>query len=102
MSELVTPYRVSYISKVSWIPCEIEDNNGASSMTCFADDADEILKRINGYEKLEQSNKELLEALKSLVGVCEKHAPDGNPFSDSRFLEMDAAQKAITNAEREG
>lgn len=96
MSELMTPYHVDE----SWYNDDcvelvtVCDTNGVFVFTAFADDADEILKRINGYEQLEQSNKELLEALK-----LAREWLSGWQSASRQLAIMD---EAITNAEREG
>lgn len=100
MRELITPYQASK----TWSADDgakfihLADANGFFVFSCFTDDADEILKRINGYEKLEQTTKELLEALKVAFEVL--YGTEPNNVSDTDLKSL--MELAITNSEREG
>ncbi|MCX4186730.1 hypothetical protein [Methylophaga sp. OBS4] len=71
----------------------IHDENGMWVLDCFESGSEEILKRINGYEQLQQSNKKMLDALKTLVT---KYAYKDE--YDSRFLNEDDQPPAIAKA----
>lgn len=99
MSQLDTPFKVSqfhedYIAGI----VAVEDCNGFHALDCHKTEAGEIVKRINGYEQLEASNRELLEALKNTdamlrVGIF-------RCTSEELRDEESLRQQAITNAKQ--
>lgn len=54
MKKLNTPYEIGPVAFNQGKSVSIVDCNGFNVFDCFAIDAEEVIKRINGYEQLEQ------------------------------------------------
>lgn len=99
LGELETPYMRGHDMNLLGLPvCEIKDANGVYVLECFQDDADEIIKRINGYEQLQATNKQLLEALERGYNRLDKRGADAQNASSVKSI----LKEAITNAKQMG
>lgn len=86
----------------------IHDENGMWVLDCFESGAEEILKRINAYEQLQRTSKEMLKALEAVKAQIamtlyavdtqqEKTEITGRLKNSVRRIDL-----AITNAEQQG
>lgn len=97
MSELITPYYKEseiYAHDGVKLAC-IHDKNCMWVATCFEQDADELLKRINGYEQLQSSSQQLVE----LAEECAEFLSTVSDYEKPLTLD-DRLAEAITNAKQ--
>lgn len=100
MNELITPYFVeqTFEAEDGAALASLCDKNGFWVATCFEQDADELLKRINDYEQLQATNRQLSDAVKAFNTWAANNLPD-DLYADLEPLIIDG-MNAITNAKQ--